>query len=412
MKKFLFSWLLLAAILLASCRQTSAGSASIGDLTWLDANANGLQDGGEEGLAGVAVRLYDTNGNMLAATRSDADGRYAFSDLRPGDYALEFVAPAGYGLTKADQGEDDARDSDPNPATGKTTVISLAAGQTAENWDAGFRPEVAALPTKTPTPEPTLTPTPAGPPVEPEEVVIHGKDGDLQGRYYRAATEPAPLVVLMHWVNGDMSDWNEIAVWLQNRGQKNPYPNPGNAPWWDPSWFPPVPQGRSYAVLTFTYTGCQPSPVGCPDWTPETWLFDSMTVMIEAAKLPRVDPNRIVAIGSSIGADGAVIGCAETGCAGALSLSPGNFLADPQASQTSYSGAVKWLLENNPQAHVWCLADENEISVCKKAESVGGANYRAIEIPGGKHGTVLLSPNLNPLPMQLILDFLEQVFGQ
>lgn len=403
MKKFLFSWLLLAAILLASCRQTSAGSASIGDLTWLDANANGLQDGGEEGLAGVAVRLYDTNGNMLAATRSDADGRYAFADLQPGDYALEFVAPAGYALTKADQGEDDARDSDADPSSGRTTVISLRAGQSSGDWDAGFVSETAAVPTETPT----LTPTPVPPPLEPEEVAFPGEYGELHGRYYRADTEPAPLVVLMHWIAGDMNDWNEIAPWLQNRGLKNPYPNPGNDPWWDPTWFPPVPEGRSYAVFVFSFTGCQPD--GCPDdptrsiyemW--QIWVSDAISAMNYAATLPGVDPQRIVAIGASIGSGGAIASCGQVEhCNGALTLSPGGGLDD-----------VQDIFNHHPQARVWCLADEYEITGCEIPEFADRPAYRAIEIPGGGHGMELLRPNLEPLPMQLILDFLEQVFGR
>ncbi len=401
---------------------TPVGSASLGDLTWHDANANGIQDAGEEGLADVLVRLYDVSGKMLAETRSDAEGRYVFSGLQGGDYTLEFAAPSGYVLTQPDKGGDDARDSDPDPASGKTALISLNAGQSAMDWDAGFVAEVAALPTETPTPEPTLTPTSAGPPVEPEEVVFHGKAAEIHGRYYRAATEDAPLVVLLHWVRGDMTDWNEVAVWLQNRGQKNPYPNPGSDPYWDPSWFPPVPAGRSYNVLLITYSGCQPAPVGCPAKPPdgwffptmsETWLFDSLMLPSQISDLTGVPSSRIVFIGASIGADGAVIACAELGCAGALSLSPGNFLADPWAPDTSYSGAVKRLVgERNPPAHVWCLADENEIGVCKKAESVGGANYRAIEIPGGGHGMELLQPNLDPLPMQEILEFLKTVFGK
>ena len=49
-------------------------------------------------------------------------------------------------------------------------------------------------------------------------------DKILKGYYYPSASDqPAPLVVLMHWVMGDMSDWYEIAPWLQNRGLENPF---------------------------------------------------------------------------------------------------------------------------------------------------------------------------------------------
>ncbi len=389
-KFFLFSSVLL--VLLSACQPTSAGSASIGDLTWLDANANGIQDAGEEGLANVTVRLYDASGAKIAETRSDSNGRYIFTDLQPSDYTLEFVA-SGYTLTQPDQGGDDARDSDPDPATGRTAAVSLAGGQAAADWDAGFVSKTAAAP--------TTTPTPAPPPLEPEEVVFRGEFGDLQGRYYRAATEPAPLVVLMHWIGGDMNDWNEIAPWLQNRGLKNPYPNPGTDPWWDPSWFPPVPEGRSYAVFVFSFSGCQPG--GCPrSLTPEMWQSDGISAMNYAATLPGVDPHRIVAIGSSIGSNAAIISCGQVAnCSGALTLSPG-----------AYPDDVQEIFNRHSQAHVWCLADENEIAGCEMPELANQPAYRAIEIPGGGHGTELLQPNLDPLPMQLILDFLALVFGE
>lgn len=383
---------------------TPVASASLGDLAWLDANANGLQDTGEPGLADVTVRLYEASGQMLAETHSDAGGRYAFTDLLPGRYILEFVA-VGYALTQPDQGNDDARDSDPSPLNGRTAIIALNAGQTVTDWDAGFVAAVAVLPTATPsptsTPAPTITPTPAPPPLEPIEVVFAGKAGDLPGRYYRAASEPAPLVVLMHWIRGDMNDWNEVAVWLQNRGQKNPYPNPGKEPWWDPTWFPPVPEERSYAVLVFSFSGCQPG--GCPlTLTPEIWQADGIAAMEFAATLPGVDPERIVAIGSSIGSNAAIISCGQVAhCSGALTLSPG---ASP--------ARVQEVFNRHPQADVWCLADRSEITGCDMPELANQPAYRAILIPRGGHGTELLQPRLDPLPMQLILDFLAVALGE
>ncbi|PWH15744.1 MAG: hypothetical protein DDG60_05340 [Anaerolineae bacterium] len=284
------------------------------------------------------------------------------------------------------------------------------------NQSASMVTQAAVVPSATPTPEPptatptpqppTETPTPAFPPPEPQEVTFEGSKGALYGRYYPAAASQASLVVLIHWVRGDMNDWNEIAVWLQNRGLQNPYPNPGNAPWWAPAWFPAMPEGRSYAVFTFSLTGCQPG--GCADWTPDIWRSDIAAAMRKAAELPGVDPQHIVVIGSSIGADGAVSGCdvlnqmAQANCPGALSLSPGGYL------NVSYRQAVEALFKNNPQSAAWCLADEKEFGFCQVEQSA----VRAVKIPGGGHGTELLRPNLDPLPMQLILDFLAQTLGQ
>jgi SdrD B-like domain len=77
---------------------------SLGDLVWEDTNNNGVVDSGEGGLAGVPVLLFtDTAGDgapdsakALAATSTDADGRYRFDGLLPGRYLVEITPPQGY----------------------------------------------------------------------------------------------------------------------------------------------------------------------------------------------------------------------------------------------------------------------------------------------------------------------------
>ena len=46
-------------------------------------------------------------GTQTTATVGSDDGFYSFTDLIPGDYYLEFVAPAGYAITLPDQGGSD-----------------------------------------------------------------------------------------------------------------------------------------------------------------------------------------------------------------------------------------------------------------------------------------------------------------
>ena len=76
--------------------------AAIGNFVWLDGNANGLQDVGEPGLAGVTVTLYQTNSGLgtlttLATTTSTGAGAYAFTGLLPNtNYLVGFSLPAGY----------------------------------------------------------------------------------------------------------------------------------------------------------------------------------------------------------------------------------------------------------------------------------------------------------------------------
>ena len=266
-----------------------------------------------------------------------------------------------------------------------------------------------------PSPIPPTAKPPSGPPAlapEPQEVAFQASDGqELKGLYYPAAINPAPVVVFMHWAGGDKSDWYEIAVWLQNRGQANPFPNPSNEPWWDPTWFPAVPADRSYGVFIFSFRGCTPYKVGCTDGWPKVWLLDAQAAILEASQLEGVDPTKIVAIGSSIGADGAPDACfwlneqKPGSCKGALSLSPGGFLEIP------YPVAVLTLGKNEPPVAAWCLADETEFGVCESAEAVDNPEYRDFMIPGGGHGNMLLRPELEPLPMQTILDFLSAMVG-
>ena len=65
----------------------------LGNLVWVDGNGNGLADAGEPGIGGVTVQLQDTDGNVLADTVTDGDGKYSFEGLPAGDYIV--AIPAG-----------------------------------------------------------------------------------------------------------------------------------------------------------------------------------------------------------------------------------------------------------------------------------------------------------------------------
>ena len=62
----------------------AARSASIGDLVWFDADGDGVQDAGEPGVAGVAVRLLDASGHVAAEDVTDAGGGYALDAVDVG----------------------------------------------------------------------------------------------------------------------------------------------------------------------------------------------------------------------------------------------------------------------------------------------------------------------------------------
>ncbi|OGU87253.1 MAG: hypothetical protein A3K31_13555 [Ignavibacteria bacterium RIFOXYA12_FULL_35_25] len=104
--------------------------AKLGDRVWLDKDKDGIQDYGEDGIKNVVVKLYDCNGNYIKSTTTDYYGKYYFSNLTPGDYKVKFFAPTGYVFTKQDQGSNDEKDSDADPATGFTKCITLGSGVT------------------------------------------------------------------------------------------------------------------------------------------------------------------------------------------------------------------------------------------------------------------------------------------
>ncbi|NUN10954.1 MAG: carboxypeptidase regulatory-like domain-containing protein, partial [Ignavibacteriaceae bacterium] len=112
--------------------------ASIGDKVWLDANQNGIQDAGENGFAGVTVKLYNSSNTLVGTTTTDANGNYSFTNLTPGNYYVEFTLPSGYSFSLKDQGSNDAVDSDADITTGKTVVTTLTAGENDLTWDAGM----------------------------------------------------------------------------------------------------------------------------------------------------------------------------------------------------------------------------------------------------------------------------------
>jgi hypothetical protein len=122
---------------------TCVNAGSIGNFVWNDGNGNGLQDSGEPGLSGVQIQLLNAAGAVIATTTSDAVGYYQFTGLAAGTYTVKFLAVAGYGVSPANVGTNDAIDSDVD-GTGSVTVV-LGAGETNQTIDAGFCPTTLAL---------------------------------------------------------------------------------------------------------------------------------------------------------------------------------------------------------------------------------------------------------------------------
>ena len=63
---------------------------------WNDFDGDGVRDPGEPGLSNWTIRLSDVSGEVLEETSTDADGRYEFTELSPGTYAVAEEPQIGY----------------------------------------------------------------------------------------------------------------------------------------------------------------------------------------------------------------------------------------------------------------------------------------------------------------------------
>ena len=115
----------------------SPAGCSIGGEVWLDANADGLQAAGEVGQAGTTVRLLQDTTTIITTT-TDAAGRYTFSALPPGTYAVQVVQPPGLVFSPQTAGTADARGSEVDPANGKSAPFALTSGEAYAGPHAGL----------------------------------------------------------------------------------------------------------------------------------------------------------------------------------------------------------------------------------------------------------------------------------
>ena len=111
--------------------------SGVGSRIWDDENRNGIQDQGESTVPGVAVRLYASDGTLIATTVSDASG-FLFGNIPPGDYYLEFDIPNSFAFSNPNEGGNPLTDSNADPATGRTAITTLEPGEINLNIDAGI----------------------------------------------------------------------------------------------------------------------------------------------------------------------------------------------------------------------------------------------------------------------------------
>ena len=98
-------------------------NGSIGDFVWVD-DGDGIRQDDEPGLNNVEIELLNTDFEILASTISSDDGSYVFTNLPPDQYILNFVLPEGFDYSPINAVVDRTIDSDADPLTGMTEVIT------------------------------------------------------------------------------------------------------------------------------------------------------------------------------------------------------------------------------------------------------------------------------------------------
>jgi hypothetical protein len=119
----------------------------IGNLVWLDANRNGIQDAGEAGISNVTVLLFK-GGVQVGSTITDGNGNYKFTGLTPNTaYTIKIdntqANLSGKLPSAINQSSNTGIDSDGSTLAVNTIGVNLTTGNYGQNnhtYDFAFAP--------------------------------------------------------------------------------------------------------------------------------------------------------------------------------------------------------------------------------------------------------------------------------
>ena len=112
---------------------------AIGDLVWHDADQDGIQDPTEVGVPGVVITLFDgVTNSVITTTTTDNVGNYLFDGLPPSQYYIQVTLPTNYLFTIPGSTPENGADSNADPNSGQTPIITLLTSQISVVWDIGI----------------------------------------------------------------------------------------------------------------------------------------------------------------------------------------------------------------------------------------------------------------------------------
>jgi len=115
-------------------------NSSIRGMAWNDENGNGTIGVSESGVAGIDVFLLDDSGMILEQQLTDTEGRYHFTDLPAGNYALRFSDLDDYEFTEYNAAPNTFWDSDVDPISGRTIYYNLQPNFNLLGVNVGYKP--------------------------------------------------------------------------------------------------------------------------------------------------------------------------------------------------------------------------------------------------------------------------------
>ena len=121
-------------------------------VVWIDINGDGVQGINENGIEGIEIQLIQLDEKAqprcdFRRTNTSAEGRgtYTFNDIPPGFYYIEIPRITGFNLSPQSQGEDDGVDSDVDPVSRQSPIMTLLKNQSI-SLDIGLVPLINSFP--------------------------------------------------------------------------------------------------------------------------------------------------------------------------------------------------------------------------------------------------------------------------
>jgi hypothetical protein len=119
-----------------------AAPIQIGNYIWLDSDGDGVQDGGETGIANVTVNLYNSSGTVISTANTNAAGQYLFT-LDPYTYPAGTVLYVGIAPAEFDaNGNLDPDGGGAGAPIGAPTTPNTGQGSNADLNDSDYTQSV------------------------------------------------------------------------------------------------------------------------------------------------------------------------------------------------------------------------------------------------------------------------------